>query len=124
MSDFSLFERCRTENFSTALVVFAARQSCDFAGNLLGLILRKAGYPEGVKLSVDSIERNLAITVDGAPGARLPDICLRGEIDGKPCVVLVEAKISAGEGVDQLCDYKNWLSKQEEPVRAARYPHA
>jgi hypothetical protein len=30
--------------------------------------------------------------------------------------VLVEAKISAGEGLDQLGDYRRWLGKQTDPI--------
>jgi hypothetical protein len=116
MSDFRLFEAYYTENFSTALVVFAARQSPDFAAGLLKLILRKASCPGGESYAVESIERNFPIQIDGTPAARFPDICIRGKVDGKRCVVLVEAKIGAGEGPDQLGNYRRWLDKQTDPI--------
>src|SRR5579863_8816110 len=114
VSDFELFERYYTENFSTALVVFAARQSPVFAKELLKLILCKAGCPETENYAVSSIERNFPIQIEGASAARLPDICMLGRADGERCRVLIEAKIGAVEGPDQLADYRAWLGRQEE----------
>jgi hypothetical protein len=120
MSDFQLFERHYTENFSTALVVFAARQSPDFAGKLLKLILNKAGYPEGEKYAVESIVRNFPIQIDATAAARFPDISIKGKVDGEACIVLVEAKIGAGEGLDQLGDDLIWLGKQKTDYPIAK----
>jgi hypothetical protein len=117
MNDFDLFERHYTENFSTALLVFAARQSADFARRLLSLILHKTNCPGAEKAAVESVERDLPIQLDGTPAARFPDICIRGEADGNGLIVLVEAKIGSGEGLDQLRDYRKWLDLQIYPLK-------
>ncbi len=112
MSDFNLFENSGSENFATALVVVACRFSPGFASRFLRLILGKCSIPVTSGCSVKAIERNYLIKIPNRPSPRIPDIFIHAEVNGTPCTILVEVKISASEQLEQLADYRKWLNEQ------------
>jgi hypothetical protein len=114
MSDFRLFETWRTENFSSSLLAFAMRQSPEFLESVLKLMREKCGRPQAERITVHDIEREYQIDIPDSTARRRrrPDIYLQAEIDGKPLICLIEAKIESKELEDQLVDDRLWLDGQ------------
>lgn len=115
MSGFDIFDNHHHENFATALVAFAVNHSQEFGLDFVNLVLERANEPKLREPKIEAI-REAGISADGRRYRR-PDLRVNAFGDGKRYLLLVEAKIGAGEQPDQLADYRKGLSEQKADVK-------
>jgi len=115
MSYFTLFDQCTDENFSTALLAFSMKSSQRFAQLVVRLILG-IGTGQATALIIEKIEREYSILLEEGQRKRL-DLVVRGRIDTKTFVAVVEAKLESGFSANQLTTYREWLDTQPERVK-------
>lgn len=109
LSDFSVIERHGSENFSTALLVFALRASPQLSEALIRSALARAACHPIESLTVHTITRNHRVPVKSTH--RLPDILLEATVNGTRWGLIIEIKIDAAEGRDQIKDYREYLKE-------------
>ena len=109
VSDFSVFERYRSENFATSILVFALRNSERFRAEFFQLVTTCARLTPLDDVTAITVARDVPIA-----GGKKPDILLTATTPRGKVKCVVEVKISAGEGVDQLKAYRDWLAAQSE----------
>lgn len=117
MSDFRLFEHCRNENFSTALLAFSMRASPQFAVLVSRFLLQKALCLQPQTLSVEEIDRDYPIRLKHWESSKRVDLLIVACADDKRFLILIEAKITAMFGPNQLQDYRAWLNSQQADVK-------
>lgn len=116
MSDFDLFERHASENFSTSLLAFSMKLSPLFGELVVRRIFERSPIGPVRTVRIDDIEREYPITLQDSLRKR-PDLVLRGLADETPFVVAVEAKKNAEFGPTQLKDYRGWLDSEPQNLK-------
>jgi hypothetical protein len=116
MSEFDLFERHTSENFSTSLLAFSMKLSHQFRELVARRIFERSPIGSVKTLRVDEIEREYPIAL-GEGLRKRPDMVLRGLADKATFVVVVEAKKNADFGPTQLKNYREWLELQPQKLK-------
>jgi hypothetical protein len=116
MGDFNFFERCKSENFSTALLAFSMRRSPEFCDKIVRK-LAPCEWGDIAHLEIEQIEPQHTIEVAGSSMKR-PDLVIIGKADSKEFIVALEVKIGQDFGEGQLKNYRTWLLEQRKPLTA------
>ena len=119
MGNFRVFDGHDTENFASALLVLAMRQSKEFARKFLNLVLRKSNAPpieDSAPIELE-VERNRTIYRGHWTASRYPDISIEAKVNNNSYLVLVEAKIGALEQPGQIPAYLEWLDSEHRTTK-------
>ena len=115
MSDFDFFERCKHENFSTALLAFSMRRSPEFCNAMIRKFA-PSQWGQIEQLEIETIKPQYTIEIADSEKKR-PDMVITGKLDGKGFLIALEVKIAQDFAANQLKNYRTWLSKQQQPLK-------